>query len=94
MIYDLRQLIIELKKKNTRVTLITLISSPKLPKLKRLLIRMDIFNKAILDYACGNNIFFHKIFSLLNPFSDDELKCNVIDMHTIFLNEEENFRRD
>ncbi|KAJ8970008.1 hypothetical protein NQ314_001437 [Rhamnusium bicolor] len=77
MIYDLRQLIIELKKKNTRVTLITLIPSPKLPKLKRLDTRMDIFNKAILDYACEN-----------------ELKCNVIDMNTIFLLEAESFRRD
>lgn len=56
MIYDLRQLIVELKKKNTRVTLITLIPSPKLPKLKRLQIRMDIYNKAILDYACGKYI--------------------------------------
>ncbi|KAJ8923797.1 hypothetical protein NQ315_010379 [Exocentrus adspersus] len=77
MICDLRQLVIELKRRNTRVTIITLIPSPKLPTLKRLKMRMDIYNRAILDYAC-----------------DTELKCNVIDMNAIFLNEEENFRKD
>ncbi|KAJ8949121.1 hypothetical protein NQ318_012869 [Aromia moschata] len=56
MIYDLRQLVIELKKRNTRVTLITLIPSPKLPKSDRLQTRMEIFNKAILDYACDNDL--------------------------------------
>lgn len=52
MIYDLQELVKELKKKNSGVTLITLVPSPKLPKLKKLEVRMDTFNKAILDYAC------------------------------------------
>ncbi|CAH1153764.1 unnamed protein product [Phaedon cochleariae] len=56
MIYDLRQLINELKKKNTRVTLVTLIPSPKLPDMAKLRIRMDIFNKAILDYSCDSEL--------------------------------------
>jgi len=77
MITDLRQLVIELRKKNTRVTLITLIPSPKLPRMQRFETRMDIFNRAILDYA-----------------SDPMLRCNVIDMNTIFMKESEKFRRD
>lgn len=77
MITDLRQLIMELKKKNTRITLITLIPSPKLPKVRRFEIRMDIFNRAIIDYA-----------------SDPILKCNIIDMNTIFIKETEKFKKD
>ncbi|KAG5883741.1 hypothetical protein JTB14_008583 [Gonioctena quinquepunctata] len=56
MIYDLRQLLRELKKKNTRVTLVTLIPSPKLPDSRKLHNRMDIYNKAILDYSCDNEL--------------------------------------
>ncbi|XP_030756107.1 uncharacterized protein LOC115882281 [Sitophilus oryzae] len=77
MITDLRQLVVELKKKNTRITLITLVPSPKLPKIRRLEIRMDIFNRAIIDYA-----------------TDPVLKCNIIDMSTIFIKETEKFKKD
>ncbi|KAL1493059.1 hypothetical protein ABEB36_011198 [Hypothenemus hampei] len=51
MITDLRQLVIELEKMCTRITLITLIPSPKLPISQRYRTRMDIFNRAIMDYA-------------------------------------------
>ncbi|KAJ8968512.1 hypothetical protein NQ317_016160 [Molorchus minor] len=56
MIYDLRQLVTELKKRNTRVTLVTLIPSPKLPRKRIFEMRMEIFNKAILDYACDDDL--------------------------------------
>ncbi|CAH0562642.1 unnamed protein product [Brassicogethes aeneus] len=56
MISDLRQLVKELKKKNCRVTLVTLIPSPKLPFCQRLQRRMDIFNNAILDYTSDNDL--------------------------------------
>ncbi|KAH1030041.1 uncharacterized protein LOC125505095 [Dendroctonus ponderosae] len=51
MITDLRQLVIELKKKNTRITLMTLIPSPKMPNVPRFQTRLEIFNRAVLDYA-------------------------------------------
>ncbi|XP_066259945.1 uncharacterized protein [Euwallacea similis] len=51
MIMDLRELVKELKKKNIRLTLVTLIPSPKLPNYQCFETRMDIFNRAILDYA-------------------------------------------
>ncbi|CAG9764240.1 unnamed protein product [Ceutorhynchus assimilis] len=51
MVTDLRQLVVELKKRQTRITLVTLAPSPKLPNVPRFHWRMDIFNRAILDYS-------------------------------------------
>lgn len=53
MIYKFRKLIIELKRRNTLVTIMTLIETPKMPPNENLRMRMDVFNKSILDYACG-----------------------------------------
>lgn len=52
MIYDLRQLIFELKKKKTRITLVTIPPSPKIPFSQKLNSRLNVYNQAIMDYAC------------------------------------------
>lgn len=69
MIHDLQELVIELKKKNTRITLITLIPSPKLPRSRKLDMRMDTFNKAVMDYAYCKWIHY---------FSHDNVLCIII----------------
>ncbi|VEN57187.1 unnamed protein product [Callosobruchus maculatus] len=77
MIYDLKQLITELKNKNARVTLVTIPPSPKLPNSRKIRDRLCIYNQAIMDYSWSS-----------------DLKCNVIDMHRIFHQEQSTFRRD
>ncbi|XP_056646910.1 uncharacterized protein LOC130451726 [Diorhabda sublineata] len=78
MIADLRSLVSELKKRNTRTTLITLVPTPKMLNTSKIFFnRMEIFNNAILDYSFC-----------------DQLKCNVIDMYTIFTQEQNRFQRN
>ncbi|XP_044766079.1 uncharacterized protein LOC123322233 [Coccinella septempunctata] len=77
MIIDLRKLVSELKKKNTRVTIVTLIPSPKLKMNKTLQIRMDIFNKSVIEYGTDfelqcNIIDMNKIFEMeIKSFKKD-----------------------
>lgn len=78
MILDLSELVKELKKKNTRITLLTLIPSPKLKQSKKIQLRMEIFNKVILEY--GQH--------------DPDWQCNIIDMEKIFQKELQSFKRD
>nr|XP_023025755.1 uncharacterized protein LOC111513761 isoform X2 [Leptinotarsa decemlineata] len=93
MIYNLRLLVEELKKKNTRVTLVTLIPSPKLPDLRKLRNRMDVYNKAILDYACDNelrcniidmNAIFKKETEMFRREHDRFMKIAKNDIYKVF----------
>ncbi|CAG9855357.1 unnamed protein product [Phyllotreta striolata] len=78
MIVDLQELVKELKDRNTRITLVTLIPTPKMMNLSsRYFTRMKIFNDAIKDYS----------YSV-------KLKCNIIDMYSIFREEESKFNRN
>ncbi|XP_050314056.1 uncharacterized protein LOC126748716 [Anthonomus grandis grandis] len=56
MMIDLKHLIQELKKKSTRVTLVTLIPSPKLPESQVYETRRDIFNRIIWSYASDDRL--------------------------------------
>nr|CAH7735773.1 unnamed protein product [Callosobruchus chinensis] len=56
MIYDLRQLVTELKNKNARVTLVTIPPSPKLPDSKIIRDRRFLYNQAIMDYTCSSDL--------------------------------------
>lgn len=69
MIIDFRKLISELKKRNTRITIITLIPTPKLKINKNIQMRMDIFNNSLIEYGSDfelqcNIIDMNKIFEL------------------------------
>nr|CAI5837309.1 unnamed protein product [Callosobruchus analis] len=56
MIYDLKQLITELKNKNARVTLVTIPPSPKFPNSKKIRDRLCIYNQAIMDYSWSSEL--------------------------------------
>ncbi|KAK9890408.1 hypothetical protein WA026_010498 [Henosepilachna vigintioctopunctata] len=78
MIIDLRKMVTELRKRNTRVTLVTLIPSPNLKRNPHINLRMEIFNKAILEYGtdltfqCNiidmNKIFQHEVDNFKKDF--------------------------
>ncbi|CAH1970016.1 unnamed protein product [Acanthoscelides obtectus] len=93
MIYDLKQLVTELKHKNARVTLVTIPPSPKLPNSKKLHERLRIYNQAIMDYSCScdlqcnvidMNRIFHQQQATFRRDFDRLLKVTKNDQYKVF----------